>query len=162
MMIWVALLLAQGAVPPQIERGEALFFQAAKGCGTCHLLKGKGTAVGPDLKVMGRLSPQVIATAIHSTVTAYVQTAKLKNKESFSAMPVSQDDTAVQVYDLSKTPPELRKIARGEVTMGNHDGAWKHPQAAGEYTAEQLADIVAYVRYAASGSRKPVAPSEVQ
>ena len=161
-MIWVALLLAQGAVSPQIERGEALFFQAAKGCGTCHSLKGKGTAVGPGLTGMGRLSPQAIAAAIRSTGTAYVQTAKLKDKESFSAMPVSQDDTIVQVYDLSKMPPELRKIPRGEVTMGGHDGSWKHSKAVGEYTVEQLADIVAYVRYAASGSRKPVEPSQVQ
>jgi putative heme-binding domain-containing protein len=161
-MIWVALLLAQSAVTPQIERGQSLFYDASQGCGTCHALRGRGTAVGPDLRGMGRLSPQAIATAVHSTVTAYVQTAKLKSGESFSAMPVAQDDKVVQVYDLSKSPPELRKIERPEITMANHDGSWKHMARKDAYTNEQLADIIAYVRYAASGSKKPVDPSEVQ
>ena len=47
-MVWIALLLAQAAVPSQTDRGEALFFDAEKGCASCHALKGKGTAVGPD------------------------------------------------------------------------------------------------------------------
>jgi putative heme-binding domain-containing protein len=161
-MIWVALLLAQSAVTPQIDRGQALFYDASTGCATCHALKGRGTAVGPDLRGMGRLSPQAIASAVHSTVTAYVQTAKLKSGESFPAMPVSQDDKVVQVYDLSKSPPELRKIERPEITLVNHDGSWKHMARKDAYTNEQLADIVAYIRYAASGTKKPVDPSEVQ
>ena len=44
-MFWIVLFLAQAAVPSQIERGEALFFDAQQGCGSCHALKGKGTAV---------------------------------------------------------------------------------------------------------------------
>jgi putative heme-binding domain-containing protein len=161
-MIWIVVLLAQAAVPPQIERGETLFFDATKGCAACHALKGRGTAVGPDLRTLGRLAPPAIASAIRATATAYVQTVKPKDGPKFSAMPVTQDDTTVQVYDLSKTPPELRKFNRSDVTISNHDGAWKHPPATAGYTKEQLADIVAYVRYAASGSRKTVDPSEVQ
>src|SRR5262245_61488011 len=49
-MIWLVLLLAQSAVPTQIERGETIFVDPARGCAGCHALKGKGTAVGPDLK----------------------------------------------------------------------------------------------------------------
>lgn len=51
-MIWLSALLFffQAAAPnPQIERGRTLFLADGK-CGTCHALKGKGTAVGPDLK----------------------------------------------------------------------------------------------------------------
>ncbi len=161
-MIWIALLLAQSAAQPQIERGEALFFDTTKGCATCHALKGRGTAVGPDLRTVGHLSPQAVAAAIRSTVTAYVQTVQPKDGPKFSAMPVTQDDKTVAVYDLSKAPPELRKFDRGDVTVGNHDGAWKHPPAAVGYTNEQLADIVAFVRYAASGAKKTVDPSEVK
>ena len=40
-MVWIFLLLAQAAVPSQTERGEALFFDAQKGCGNCHALKAK-------------------------------------------------------------------------------------------------------------------------
>lgn len=69
-MIWIALLLAQAAVPSQTERGETLFFDAQKGCAGCHALKGKGTAVGPDLTVIGQLPAAAIAMAARSTVTS--------------------------------------------------------------------------------------------
>ena len=50
-MHWISLLLfvQAASAQTQIERGEALFLNAEKGCATCHALKGKGTAVGPDL-----------------------------------------------------------------------------------------------------------------
>ena len=62
-MVWIALLMAQAAVPSQVERGEALFFEAQTGCANCHALKGKGTAVGPDLMGIGKLPPAAIAMA---------------------------------------------------------------------------------------------------
>jgi mono/diheme cytochrome c family protein len=39
---------------------------------------------------------------------------------------------------------------------------WKHPPAVDKHTAQQLADIVAYIRYAVTGVRQPVDPSDVQ
>ena len=83
MLIWVALLMAQSAAPSQIDRGEALFLDPALGCGTCHALKGKGTAVGPDLGESRVSVPAGIAMAIRSSVTQYVQVVKLKSGESF-------------------------------------------------------------------------------
>src|SRR5579871_2691559 len=97
-MFWVFLLLAQAAAPQQtavqsqIERGQTLFFDAETGCGNCHSLKGKGTAVGPDLKSVARLSPAGLATAIRSTVTQYVQTAKVKGAGTFPVMPPAGDE----------------------------------------------------------------------
>src|SRR5579864_8866454 len=78
-MIWLSILLFQATagVTPQIQRGQDLFF-AEKGCGTCHTLKGKGTAVGPDLKVLGRVGVRALVTAIRASRTQYVQTVKLK------------------------------------------------------------------------------------
>ena len=114
-MIWmVTLLLAQAAVPTQIDRGEALFYDAARGCGSCHALKGKGTAVGPDLKDISHLSPRGISMAIRSTVTQYVQIVKLKSGSSFPAMP-PKDAPTVDVYDLSKMPPELHKVEKADI-----------------------------------------------
>jgi mono/diheme cytochrome c family protein len=159
---FLSLLSSAAWSATQIERGEALFFEAGKGCGTCHALKGKGTAVGPDLKVMGRLSSRAIAMAIRSTGTQYVQNVKLKSGESFNGMPGAKDEKVVQVFDLSKNPPELRKLDPAEiVSMRNNEG-WKHPPAVGGYTNEQLADIIAYMRYAASGARATVSPEEAQ
>jgi mono/diheme cytochrome c family protein len=161
-MFWIVLLFAQAAVPSQTERGEALFFDAQKGCGNCHALKGKGTAVGPDLTVMGRLAPAAIAMAARSTVTQYVQVVKLKSGGSFPAMTGKKDDKTVELFDLSKMPPERKEVAPGDIaSMGSND-VWKHPPAAAKISNEQLADVVAYLKFAASGSKKAVSPDDVQ
>src|SRR5512146_3045397 len=68
MMFWLFFLMAQAVAPTQIERGEALYMDA-NGCASCHQLKGKGTAAGPDLKLISSLAPKAIAMAIRSTVT---------------------------------------------------------------------------------------------
>ena len=162
-MFWIALFLAQAAAPSQIQRGEALFFDAQQGCGSCHALKGKGTAVGPDLTGLGRLGPQAIAMAAHSTVTQYVQVIKLKSGgASFPAMMGKKDDKTVVLYDLSKNPPEKKEIAPEDIASSGSNDVWKHPPAANKIDAEKLADIVAYIKYASTGSKKAVDPADVR
>jgi mono/diheme cytochrome c family protein len=39
---------------------------------------------------------------------------------------------------------------------------WKHPPAATKIDPEKLADIVAYIKYATTGSKKAVDPSDVR
>ena len=163
-MVWLSVLLflQASAADKQIERGQALFV-ADKGCGMCHALKGKGTAVGPDLRVLGKVSVGAVATAIHATRTQYVETIKLKSGESFPGMKAaSADAAALDYYDLSKTPPELKKLTAADVDSKSDNSSWKHPPSAGGWTNEQVADIVAYIRWAATGSRKTVDPADVQ
>jgi len=160
-MFWIVLLLAQAAVPSQTERGEALFFDAQNGCGGCHALKGKGTAVGPDLTMIGKAPPAAVAMAVRSTVTQYVQIYKLKGSDSFPGMAGAKDGGNVTLFDLSKNPPEKKVVAAGDVTSTGND-KWKHPPAVAKISPEKLADILAYIRFAATGSRKAVDPSEAQ
>jgi len=161
-MFWVILLMAQAAVPTQVDRGEALFFGTGGGCGSCHALKGKGTAVGPDLKGIGVVSPGGIVMAIRSTVTQYVQVVKLKSGESFPTMPPSGNDPKVKLYDLSKTPPEPHDVDRADIAGMTPNSAWKHPPSVNKPTDQQMADIIAYIKYATTGSRKPIDPADVQ
>lgn len=162
-MIWLSILLLQAAAAPspQIERGQTLFF-AEKGCGTCHALKGRGTAVGPDLKVLGKVGVRALVTAIRASRTEYVQSLKLKGGEPFPGMKVSEDAAGGQYYDLSKDPPELRKVPAADVESKTDNSTWKHPPSQGGYTNEQIADIVAFIRWAAAGERKPIDPSDVE
>ena len=162
-MIWLSVLLfLQASAPnPQIERGQTLFY-ADTGCGTCHALKGRGTAVGPDLRVLGKVGVRALVIAIRASRTQYVEAIKLKEGDPFPGMKVSADATTLQYYDLSKTPPELRKFAPGDVQSKSDNSSWKHPPAVGGYTNEQIADIVAYIRWAAAGDRKAVDPSDVE
>ena len=162
-MFWIVLFLAQAAAgPSQTERGEALFLDATKGCATCHALKGKGTAVGPDLTALGRLGPAAIAMAARSTVTQYVVVVKLKAGGSFPAFIGKKDATNVEMFDLSKNPPEKKTVAAADIASQGSNDQWKHPPAAAKIAAEDLADIVAYIKFAATGSRKAVDPSEVR
>jgi mono/diheme cytochrome c family protein len=46
-------------------------------------------------------------------------------------------------------------------SQGSND-VWKHPPAANKIDAEKLADIVAYIKYAATGTRKAVDPADVR
>ena len=150
-MIWVFLFLAQSAAaqnaaPTQIQRGEELFYESPAGCGTCHALKGRGTAIGPDLKGVSRLSPAGLAMAIRSTATQYVQTMKVKSAGTFPAMPPGPDGSTVNRSEISMSP----------------NNAWKHPPSARKYTDQQVADLIAYVRYAGSGNKTPVDPEDVK
>ena len=162
MLIWVALLMAQSAAPSQIDRGEALFFDPAGGCGNCHALKGKGTAVGPDLKGIARLSPAGIVMAVHSSVTQYVQTVKLKSGESFPTLPPPAGDQAVKIYDLSKTPPEAHQVERADIASMSSNSVWKHPPSVKKPADAQMADIIAYIRYAGANIKTPVDPEDVK
>ena len=163
-MIWLSVLLFMqaSAADKQIERGQTLFL-ADKGCNTCHALKGKGTAVGPDLRALDKVGVRPLVMAIRASRTAYVETIKLKESDPFPGMKVvSTDATTLQYYDLSKTPPELRKFAPGDVESKSDNSIWKHPPSVGGYTNEQIADIVSFIRWASTGSRKTVDPSDVE
>src|SRR5215813_11150136 len=130
-MLWIVMLFfAQAASSQtQVERGESLFLEAGKGCGSCHALKGKGTAVGPDLTGIGRLAPQAIAMAARSTVTQYVQVVKLKSGEKFPAMTGNKDEKSVVLFDLSKNPPEKKDVTPADIASTASNDVWKHPPA---------------------------------
>jgi len=162
-MVWLSILLfLQAAAPtPQIDRGQTLFF-AENGCGTCHALKGRGTAVGPDLRVLGRVGVRALVMAIRATRTQYVETIKLKNGEEFPGMKKSEDASTLQYYDLSKTPPELKTFAPADVQSKTDNASWKHPPSQANYTNQQIADIIGFIRWAAAGDRKPVDPADVE
>ena len=161
-MIWIVLLMAQAAVPTQTERGQAVFTDAQKGCVSCHALKNQGTAVGPDLTGIGRLAPSAIAMGVRSTATQYVQTVKLKSGESFPAMPGKKDEKGLALYDVSKRPPELHVVQQSDVVSMSGNEKWKHPPSTGKLTDQEIADVIAYVRYAATGTKKTVTPDETK
>jgi putative heme-binding domain-containing protein len=161
-MIWIVLLMAQAAVPSQTDRGQAVFLNAQTGCVNCHALKGQGTAVGPDLTGIGRLAPAAIAMGVRSTATQYVQNVKLKSGQAFPAMPGKKDEKGLSLYDLSKMPPELQVIQQSDIASMTGSDKWRHPPSTGKLTDQEIADVIAYVRYASTGTKKVVEPGEVK
>jgi putative heme-binding domain-containing protein len=162
-MVWVALFFFfQGGPDAQIQRGEKLFADAQKGCVSCHALKGTGTPVGPDLNGIARLSPQAITMAVQSTATQYVQSVKLKSGQTITAMPGAKDDKTVQLFDLSKNPPAAMKVEKGDIVSMNNTDAWKHPPAAAKLSGAELADIIAYIKFKATGAKVAISPDDAK
>lgn len=155
---------ADAKPPAQAARGQVLFLDEAKAvhCGACHSLAHKGVAVGPDLSLLARLSPRAIVMAIRATRTQYVQVVKLASGTEFPGMPAAKDADSVQYYDLSATPPVLRKFAPKEIASAGDNATWKHPPESAGYTAQQLADVIAFIRWASYGDTKGVRPDEIE
>jgi putative heme-binding domain-containing protein len=144
----------------QIQRGQKIFFEPAGGtaCATCHELAGKGTVVGPDLTGISRVSPKAIVTAIKSSRTVYVVEVHFKNKTSFPGMKVSE----TEFWDLKPMPPAKRTVNLKEIDRIVDNAEWKHPPEHFNLSAQDLADIVAYIKFASYGETKEVSPDQVQ
>ncbi len=160
-----ALAPASDAKPPaQAARGQAMFFDenVVMRCGGCHSLAGKGTAVGPDISRLARLNARAIAMAIRATRTQYVQVIKLKAGGEFPGMPAAKDTGTLRYYDVSSTPPALRTLEQKDVASIGDNATWKHPPESAGYTAQQLADVIAYIKWASYGDTKGVNPDDIE
>lgn len=156
---------AQTQPPPQAQRGKELFQKSPKGvaCATCHTLGGIGTAVGPDLKnISSVVGSHGLVKTMQMQSTAYVQLVKLAAGESFPGIQKQKQGEELEIWDLSKNPPELRKLASKEVTSMTGDHKWKHPAAAADYTSQELADIIGFLKFASTGSRKELKVEDVE
>ena len=148
---------------PQIDRGRELFVKSAKGvaCGTCHTMAGLGTAVGPDLKKLSSvIGPKGLVMTIRMTLTAYVQEVK-SSQGTFAGILKQKEGDDIEIWDLSKMPPLLRKLKSNQVESMKQNEKWKHPPATAGYTPQELADIIGFLKWASTGSQKEVAIADL-
>ena len=138
--------------PPPAERGMAAFFDPTReNCGGCHVMGGRGIAIGPELTKIAEKSPRDVSAAIQAVKSQHVLTATLAGGENFPALQAEQSGSQIRLYDLTVIPPVLRTFERSEVTALRENPDWSHRDVAKGYTAAELADIVVYVRWAATG-----------
>ena len=160
-----SLLAADAKPPAQAARGQAAFLDESvpTHCGGCHALAQKGTAVGPDLSRLAHLNARAIVMAIKATRTQYVQWVKLKSGKEFPGMPGAKaEGTSVEYYDLSATPPALVKVEKSDIASAIDNAKWKHPPESAGYTAQQLADVIAYIKWASYGDTKGVSTADTE
>jgi mono/diheme cytochrome c family protein len=158
--------IAQEKQPPtaQIRRGRELFLKSPKGiaCGTCHTMAGVGTAVGPDLARMASLAtPRGLVAVIQMESTENVQEIKTA-AGTFPGIQKQKLGDDFEIWDLSQTPPVLRKLTSKEIVSMNRDQHWKHPPTQAGYTSQELADIIGFLRWAASGSQREIKAAEIE
>jgi cytochrome c peroxidase len=151
-------------ITAQAERGRELFLKTPKGtaCATCHTMAGVGTAVGPDLRTLASaVGPRPLVMTIRMTVTAYVQDVQTSDGD-FPGLQKAKQGDQIDTCDLSKTPPVLRTLKASQVTSMKQSQTWKHPPASAGYTSQELADIVGFLKWAATGSQTEIKPSDVE
>ncbi|HXJ44126.1 MAG TPA: cytochrome c [Bryobacteraceae bacterium] len=152
------------AASPQVEHGRQLFQRSAKaqGCVTCHSMEGTGVAVGPDLKVLGSVvGPRGLANTIRMSNTCYVQEYTLADGTGFPGIEKRKEGGMVEVWDLTSVPATLRMLKATDIASMKPNTQWQHPPTAVEYNPQELADIIAYVKFASTGVAKEVTPDEL-
>jgi mono/diheme cytochrome c family protein len=117
--------------------GQALFFDATREvrCGTCHEVNGMGVHIAP--------SP---ASAILPAAVRRVRRARLKNNESFPALPAGERDGFIQLYDLSVPPPVLRTIEKSELLELAPETSWNHAAVMAGYTPQELEQVLDFLK----------------
>lgn len=160
----VALLAQTPPITEQAARGKVLFFETTKGqpCATCHQMEGKGSEAGPDLKLIAALSPKGIIMAVLSSRTAYMQEVKPVVGPTFPGLLKGQTGDVSTYYDFSATPPAKRELKKAEIADIKDNAKWKHPPESTGYSAEELADVIAYVRWAGKGHTSAVKPEDMK
>jgi len=148
---------------PQTQRGLELFLHSAKGtaCGTCHTMAGVGNAIAPDLTTMATYAPpRGLVSTMHMSMTEHVQLVKTSSGNFPGILKQKQGDES-EYFDLGQMPPVLRKLTAKEISGTERDQKWQHPPAAADYTPQELADIIGFLKWAATGATKEIKAAEV-
>jgi mono/diheme cytochrome c family protein len=156
---FVAPMMAGDAPTAQTQRGRELFLHSPKGlaCATCHSLDGNGNSIGPDLTRLGSVvGPKGLVMTIQMTMTAYVQEIQLQNGRAFPGIQKGKEGDLFEIYDLSKTPAILLKLKASDVASMKPNTKWSHPPTSAGYTPNELADIIAYLKFVSTGVAKEV------
>jgi cytochrome c2 len=153
----------KAASTPQIDRGRELFTNAKKGvaCKTCHQLGGVGTAIGPNLTNMASNgSVHSIVMTMHMTMTEHVLRVKT-NVSSFPGILKAKYGDRAEYYDLSQIPPVIRTLFNNQIVSAERDDKWRHPPAQANYNQQELADVIAFLKFATTGSQSEIAATEI-
>jgi mono/diheme cytochrome c family protein len=144
---------AGDASTPQTQRGRELFLNSPKGlpCATCHSLEGRGNSIGPDLtRLAGVVGPRGLVMTIRMSMTAYVQQVTAQGR-TFPGIQKQKEGDTLEIFDLSRTPAVLLTLKSSEVTSMKPNTKWTHPPTSAGYTDEELADLIGYLKFAATG-----------
>jgi len=135
-------------LPGDRERGRDVF-EGASGCGSCHVVEGKGGILGPDLSDVGLrrgadylreslVSPDATIPERYLLVRAQTRAGEevvgvRVNEDSFT---IQLRDQAGRIHSLSKLELEDLEKAFGESLM---------PSYGSELRATELDDLIAYL-----------------
>jgi mono/diheme cytochrome c family protein len=131
-------------LPVSAQKGRALFFDAVRmgGCGKCHELGDRGSAVGPDLRALDPAQFRDLRAVSRTRIV----TASPVNEDPFPAFVTEQTAERIRVYDLSSPLPVLRTFQPVEVRI-TPGSAWSHATAVEPYSEVDLEAISGYLTW---------------
>lgn len=97
---------AEAAIPGDVSVGGQFFWGQGK-CGTCHMVHGTGSPIGPDLSDVGRritakqIQDKLLAPDLHITPGYELATVKTRNGQTLRGFMRDRSNYDVQLQDLS-------------------------------------------------------------
>ena len=132
------------------EIGEVLFHnpQGKVACGRCHMVNGKGTAVGPDLTNIGKKPPQYLVESILNPSAQIVpgyESVQIVTKKGRHIMGIkrNEDDSMVQVLD---SQGKLHTVLKDEIQQDEKSKTSLMPDNFPKtLTVQDFHDLLAYL-----------------
>lgn len=147
----VTALLGQG----NARRGEALFHAAgAAGCGACHRVGGRGVVFGPELTGLGaRMETKYMVQSILEPNAAITEgfSAHVVEAEGKSWFGVLAQESGDQLT-LALPGGRKQKVAKKTITRHEIIPASPMPPMAALLSAQDVADLVAYLKVPQDGT----------
>jgi putative heme-binding domain-containing protein len=128
-------------------RGRALF-EGSGACGTCHRVNGKGPRSAPDLSDIGAARPPAsLERSLRDPSSAMLPINRpvrivTKDGKTVRGRRLNEDTYTVQIIDEQE---HLLSIAKSETQRVEVDTKSPMPAYASRFTADQIADLVAYL-----------------
>jgi len=101
-----------------------------------------------------------IVMTMHMTMTEHVVQVKTQ-AAVFPAILKQKYGDKTEFYDLDTIPPTLRTLYNNQIVSVQRDEKWRHPPAMANYTAQELADVISFLKFAATGSKADIAASDI-
>jgi cytochrome c oxidase cbb3-type subunit III len=166
--IWALVAYLRSLAPPQqaipagnSEKGQKLFNGQA-GCSTCHMVKGTGGLLGPDLSRVGasrsqaylvesirepdkELSDGMLDPNNHYGLPLVYDTVNvtLRSGEKFTGVAKNEDTFSIQLLDSSQ---QLRLFRKSELKEVRHQRKSLMPAySEATISAAELNDLIAYL-----------------
>ncbi len=134
----------------QPARGQALFFHEKSKCSSCHKVKGKGEAVGPDLSTIGanRSSRDLLESIVFPSASIVRQyepySVIMSDGRVLSGLITRESGSSIT---LQQQVGEAIEIARNEIDEISPSTVSLMPVGVDEaLTKQELADLVAWMR----------------
>jgi cytochrome c oxidase cbb3-type subunit III len=134
-------------------------FAGKGGCPKCHMVRGKGGSLGPDLTYIGSLrAPANLRASVlrpdEEIDSAYWAVEAVdKNGKSYSGIRLNEDTYSIQLLDVNQNLHSLAKKDLQTLTIGKKKS--RMPTYAGVFAASELDDLVAYLYSLQRNARLP-------